>query len=134
MIYQHPWCGVLRPNLPDLPQFPKYTKTGRYTSTLRWSLPWSKASFDVKCGVKHFEWLSMYQYPWCGVLGLNLPDLPQFAKYTKTGITQSSDGLYPWVKLHLMWSMEFNTLDDFLCISAHNHISCPSFTNTQEQI
>ena len=51
----------------------------------------------------------MYQCPWCGVLGSNLPDLPQFPKYTKTGITQPSDGLYRRVKLHLIWSMEFNT-------------------------
>ena len=58
----------------------------------------------------------MYQCPWCGVFGPNFLDLPQFPKYTKTGITQPSDGLYPWVRLHLMWNVEFNFWMTF-CVS-----------------
>ena len=36
----------------------------------------------------------------------------QFPKYTNTGITRLSLGLYPWVRLHLMWNVELNTFDD----------------------
>ena len=54
----------------------------------------------------------MYQCPWFGIFGPSFSNLPQFPKYTKTGITRPSDGLYPWVRLHLIWSVEFNTLDD----------------------
>ena len=69
------------------------------------------------------------------------PQLAQSSKYTKTGVALPSHGLYPWVRLHLMWSVEFNTFDDFLCISADDlgylcQISptCPNFANTQEQV
>ena len=55
----------------------------------------------------------MYQCWQCGVIGLNLSNLPQFPKCTKTGITWPADGLYPWVRLHLMWNVEFNFLDNF---------------------
>ena len=54
------------------------------------------------------------------VFGPNFPNLPKFVKYTKTGITQPSDGLYPGVRIHLMWNMEFNTLNEFLRISVHD--------------
>ena len=51
--------------------------------------------------------------------GPDLPDLLQFHKNTKAGINWLSDDLYFSAKLHLMmWNMEFNTLDGFLCICA----------------
>ena len=28
-----------------------------------WPLPQGKASFDVKCGIEHFEWLSYVSQP-----------------------------------------------------------------------
>ena len=40
--------------------------------------------------------------------------------YTKTSINQPSDGLYIWLRFHLMWNVEFNFLDDFLCIGVHD--------------
>ena len=40
-------------------------------------------------------------------------------KYTKTGITQPSDGLYTCARLHLMQNLQRNTSDDFLYIHAH---------------
>ena len=85
----------------------------RYKSTLlRWFLHLNEVSFDVKCGVKLFGWLSMYWCPWLGVFGSDLPDLPQFPKYTETSLTQPSDCLHPWVRLHLIWNDEFNTIND----------------------
>ena len=42
----------------------------------------------------------------------NVPDLPQFHRYTKSGINWLSDGLYIWIRLNLLWNMEFNTLND----------------------
>ena len=58
--------------------------------------------------------------PWFGVFDSNFPDLPQCPKYTKTGVNQLSNGICIWVRLHLMWNMEFNTLNDFLCIDLHD--------------
>ena len=55
-----------------------------------------------------------------GEFGPNFSDLSQFLKYTKAGINWPSDGLYILPRLHLIWNVEFNTLDDFLCYSAHN--------------
>ena len=61
--------------------------------------------------------VSNFLCPWFGVFGASFSNLLQFPKYTKAGITRPSDGLYPWVRLHLIWSVEFNTLDDlvYLC-------------------
>ena len=92
----------------------------RFNSTLKLPLPLSEASFDVKCGVKNFELPSVSQCLWCAVFGPNFLDLSQFPKYTKTGITRPSDGLYLRVRHLLRWNVKFNTLDDFLCISAHD--------------
>ena len=57
-------------------------------------------------------------------------------KYTKIGITRPSDCLYPWARFHLMWNLEFNTLDDLPCTSAHNlgylgpvFLNCPNIPN-----
>ena len=60
----------------------------------------------------------MYWCPWFGSFGLYFPDLSPFPKYTKTGITRLSVSFYLWVKFHLIWNVEFNILDDFLCIHA----------------
>ena len=48
------------------------------------------------------------------------PQLAPIPKHTKTGITWPADGLYTWVRLHLMWNVEFNNLDDFRCIDVHD--------------
>ena len=113
----------------------------RYKSTLRWSLHLSKVSFYVTCGVYFFGWLSMYWCPWLGVFGSNLIDLPQFNKYTKTGLIRPSDCLYPWVRLHLMWNVEFNTLNDFLFIGVNDmrylgpiFATCPNSPNVLKQV
>ena len=92
----------------------------KYKLTLIWTSDFSMVSFDVKCGVKHYEWLSLYWYPWFGVFRSNFPNLPQFPNYTKTGLTPPADGLYTWIMLCLMWNVEFYTLNDFLCIHAHD--------------
>ena len=55
-----------------------------------------------------------------GVYGPNFPELLQCPKYTKIGTNQPSDGLYIWVRFHLMWNVEFNFLDDFLCTGVHD--------------
>ena len=63
--------------------------------------------------------------------------LSPMPKYTNTGITQPSGGLYIWVGLHLMWNVKFNTLEDILCIDHHNlgylgsiSPTCPNSTDT----
>ena len=113
-----------------------------------WSLHRSKASFDAKSAVEHFGWLSVYAWhahdP--GYLGLICLICPNPPNINETDINQSSDGLYIWLMFHLinvsfsntktginwlsddlyisaklhlmMWNMEFNTLDGFLCICA----------------
>ena len=55
-----------------------------------------------------------------GEIGPNLPNVPQFPKYIKTGITWSADDLYTWVRHHLMWNVEFNTFDDIRCNAVHD--------------
>ena len=119
-------------------KFPQLAPTSqihqsKYKLTLRGLLDFCRASFDEKRGVKHYEWLSVYQCPWFGVFGSSFSNLPQFPKYTKTSITWPSDGFYPWVRVNLMWSVEFNTLDDseYLCQIS---LTCPNFANTQEQV
>ena len=54
-----------------------------------------------------------------GNLGPISPTCPN-PKHTKTGITWPADGIYTWVRLHLMWNVEFNNLDDFRCIDVHD--------------
>ena len=55
-------------------------------------------------------------------------------KYTKTGINQPSDDLYIWVRFQLMWNVEFNCLDHFLCVGVHDleHLDpiCPTCPNS----
>ena len=59
----------------------------------------------------------MYLCPWFGLSGSNLVDLLyKIRRYTKSGINWLSDGLYIWVRLHLMWNVEFSTLNDMLMI------------------
>ena len=193
-MYQCPWCGVFGPNFLDLPQFPKYTKTG---ITQPWDglYPWVRLhlmwnvefnfwmTFCVSLSLIWGNWATFCQlapvpqiheksinwpsddllhlrrallgFIWCemksltlwmiffvlllwqGEFGPNLPNVLQFAKYTKTGITWPADDLYIWVKLHLMWNIEFNTLDNSLCIDAHDlgnlgliFLTCPNSTDT----
>ena len=136
-----PWFEVILIglNFANLPQFHKYTE-----KSINWPsddlLHLSRASFDVQWGVYHYEWFSVYR---CYDRG-NLAQSPQLAaipKYTKTGITQPADNLYIWVRLHLMWNVEFNTLDNSQCIDAHDlgnlgliSLTCPNFTETQKQV
>ena len=53
---------------------------------------------------------------WMWVLGLKFPDFPQCSKYTKTVVNQCSNGIGILVRLHLMWNVEFNTLDGWLSV------------------
>ena len=46
-----------------------------------------------------------------------LAPIPQIHK---TSINWPSDGIYTLVGLHLMWNVEFNTMNDFLCIGAYD--------------
>ena len=85
--------------------------------------------------------LCIYQCPWFGVFGPNIPNFPEFFKYIKTGITQPKDDIYTWVRLNLMLNVEFNTLNDFLCIDAYDQgylglisLTCPNSTDTQKQV
>ena len=66
--------------------------------------------------------------------------LAQFSRHTKTGITRTADGIYTWIRLPLMWSVEFYTFDDFLYIDAHDlgylsliYLTCPNSTDTQNR-
>ena len=112
-----PWFWVCGPNFPDLPQCPKYTKTGvnqpsngiciRVRPHSMWNVEFNNLN-DFLCIDAHD----------LGHLGpISLTCLSS-SKNTNTGITRLSVGLYPWVRFHLMWSVEFNTLDEFLCIHA----------------
>ena len=133
-MYLYPWFWYLGPTY-----MLKYTNTGitqppdcLYTWVVL-HLMWN-VEFDT-------EWLFVYVWPWFGIFGPNLPNLPQFSKYTKTVITSPSNGFYPWVKFQLMWNVEFNTLNDHLCIDAHDlgYLSVMSLiflssANTQKKV
>ena len=68
----------------------------------------------MKCGFKHIGSLFVYPSLWFVVFCPNFLKLPQFPKYTKTGTTWCLDGLYVWVRPHLVWNIELNTFNDFL--------------------
>ena len=108
-----------------------------------WSLHRSKASFDAKSAVEHFGWLSVYAWhahdP--GYLGLICLICPNPPNINETDINQSSDGLYIWLMFHLICNGEFNTLNDLLCIDAHNLgclgqtcLTCSNLTETLKQV
>ena len=67
-----------------------------------------------------FLWISAHDLAYfCQIY----PTCPQIHKYTRTSINWLSDGLLIWAGLHLMWNVEFSTMDDFLC----NFPSSPQF-------
>ena len=63
----------------------------------------------MKCGVEHIGSQFVYPSLWFVVFSPNLPKFSQVPKYTKTGKTWCLDGLYFWVRPHLVWNIEFNT-------------------------
>ena len=84
----------------------------RHNSTHRRALLLNEASFDVKCGVEHFAGRSVhFLHDFGYIFGSDFPNSPQCCKYTNTGITRPTDGLYTWVRLHLMWNVDFNTFN-----------------------
>ena len=114
-VYLCPLFGVFGCNLFTCPN--AQIHKNRYNSTLRRPLPLNKTLFDVKCGAEHFGGLSVHFLHDFGCInGPNFPNSPQCCNYTNTGITWPSDGLYTWVRLHVMWNVECNTLNSFLCI------------------
>ena len=117
LIYMPMICVVLGSNLSNLPQCPNYTKA---------SATWPSDGIYMWVGL-HLMWnvefgiLDVFLCIWAhclGYLGSISPTWPDAKKNTKSGRTQPLDGLYPWKRLHLMWNIGSNTLDDFLHISA----------------
>ena len=117
--YTCPWFVVLGSNFSNLPQCPNYTKA---------SVTWPSDGIYMWVRL-HLMWnvefciLDDFLCIWAhylGYLGSISPTWPNAQKYTKSGRTQPSDGLYPWTRLHLMWNVGFNPLDDSLRISAHD--------------
>ena len=93
-VYLCPWFMILQPNLPDFPQFHKSNTTGinrisnGFYTWARPHLMWNmkfKILDDIPCTCS-FIWGFWAHIPW----------LAPMPKYTKTGITQSSDGVYIW--------------------------------------
>ena len=79
--------------------------------------------------------------PWIWGILTQFPQLAPILKYTKTGLglTQPTDGLYTWIRLCLVWDVEFYTLGDFLCIAADDldylgliFLTCPNSQNRYE--
>ena len=114
----YPWFVVLGPYFSNLPHCPNYTKASvTWTSDAVYMWVRLQLMWNVE-----FSFLNDFLCIWAhylGYLGSISPTLPNAQKYTKSGRTQPSDGLYLW-KLHLMWNVRFNPLDDFLRISAHD--------------
>ena len=51
---------------------------------------------------------------------VHFPKMPQYMSTCETGITQPTEGLDTWVRSHLMWNKEQNTLDSVQCVPAHD--------------
>ena len=130
----------LGPSFPKRPQCSKYPKICE-TLPLTEFYTWVMLQLMWNVGFKAFYEFLYIQSPWFGVFGPNFPDLCQCPKYTKTGINQPSDSLYIWVRFHLMWNVEFNFLDNFLCIGVHDlgclgsvGPTCPNSSNILKQV
>ena len=72
---------------------------------------------------------------------IQFPQLAPSPKYTNTSITWPLDGLYLCIELRLMWNVEFNSLNNFLCISVHDLgylgpvcSTCPNSQNILKQV
>lgn len=127
------------PNFLDLPQFHKNTKIGinQLSDDLH---TWAglHVIWNVQCNnMDDVLCICALNLGFQGTIYM----IGLIPKHTKTSETRLLDGLYTWVRCHLMWNLEFNTLDDFLYIHAHefeyfNPISliCPNFPNTLKQV
>ena len=78
-----------------------------------------KASFDtlnVQLNtLHHFLCIPPDDLCYLGPISWNCPNPPNTLKQ----VQRLSDGLKSWVRLHLMWNLQFSTLDDFWYILAH---------------
>ena len=94
----------------NLPQIPKSTKKG-ITQPAAGLYTWVKLHLMRNVD---FKTLTVYWYTWFGLnLGLICSTCPNSTDiYTKSGINWLLDGLYIWVRLHLMWNIEYNILND----------------------
>ena len=63
----------------------------------------------------HFLCIHPDDLCYLGPISWNCPSPPNTLKQ----VQRLSDGLKTWVRLHLMWNLEFGTLDDFWYILAH---------------
>ena len=54
-------------------------------------------------GIRDLSGTSFHKVPWC-------------LKYPTTGETLPPNRFYIWIRLQLMWNVEFNTFDEFLYI------------------
>ena len=76
------------------------------------------------------------------ILGISPLFGPSFLlKNPKTGETQPSNGFYTWVRLQLLWNVEFNTFDEFLYIQDYDlrylgpiSWTCSGVQNTLKQV
>ena len=76
------------------------------------------------------------------ILGISSLFGPSFLpKNPKTGETQPSNGFYTWVRLQLLWNVEFNTFDEFLYIQDYDlrylgpiSWTCSGVQNTLKQV
>ena len=76
------------------------------------------------------------------ILGISPLFGPSFLpKNPKTGETQPSNGFYTWVRLQLLWNVEFNTSDEFLYIQDYDlrylgpiSWTCSGVQNTLKQV
>ena len=132
--------ALFGPSFPKVSWCPKYPKTGETLPSTGF-YTWVMLQLMWNVGFNTFYEFLYIPSPWFGVFGPNFLDLLQCPKYTKTGINQASDGLYIWVRFNLMWNVEFNFLDKFLCIGVHDQgclgsvcTTCPNSPNILKQV
>lgn len=102
--------GIVGPNLSDFPQFHKNTKIAinHLSDSLYTSRAWVGLHVVWNKQFNTFDdFLRMYTV-YLGFLG-PISLTCSNTKYTKTGITGLSDGLYFCLRLHLMWNLELKT-------------------------
>ena len=112
--------------------------------TFRWLLHLSKA---LRCKMISWRLEITFCIFWPIIFGIralfgpSFPKVPWCPKYSKTGETLPSNGFYTWIRLQLMWNVDFNTFNEFLYIQAHiwgilfepnflDLLQCPKYTNT----
>ena len=132
--------ALFGPSFPKVYWWPKCPNTGETLSSTGF-YTWLMLQLMWNVGFNTFYEFLYIQSPWFGVFGPNLPDLLQCPKYTKTGLNQPSDSFYIWVRFRLMWNVEFNFLDNFLCIGFHDlgylgsvFPTCPNSPNILKQV